>query len=381
MSEALVQQLSEPEREDWVRLIRSENVGPITFFRLIESYGNPTDALAALPDLARKGGRRNYKIAHRTTAQREIENTRRAGAALVAWCEPDYPPLLRMTEGAPPVISVMGNPELLQNTCVAIVGARNASVNGLNLARKLASDLGRGGFGCSDVTVASGLARGIDAAAHHGAIDTGTVAVLAGGIDKIYPAENERLYYEIAERGVILAEMPVGTQPTGKLFPVRNRIISGVSQGVVIVEASPRSGSLITARLALEQGREVFAMPGFPGDPRARGTNGLIRDGAILTENAQDVLRVLGEPKILSSGGQITFNFNRLSDTSKDDDMIDDNRASLIKLLNTAPVAVDELVRNCQFSIASVMAVLLELELAGRLERHPGNRVSLISEQ
>ncbi|MBT4889818.1 MAG: DNA-protecting protein DprA, partial [Rhodospirillales bacterium] len=305
----------------------------------------------------------------------------KSGANIIAWCEPNYPPLLRMTEGAPPVISVIGNLHLLQNTCVGIVGARNASVNGLNLARRMAADLGKGGYGCSDIMVTSGMARGIDTAAHQGSLETGTIAVLAGGIDKIYPSENERLYHEIAERGVIIAEMPIGTQPSGKLFPVRNRIISGVSKGIVVIEAAPRSGSLITARLALEQGREVFSMPGSPGDPRARGTNGLIRDGAILTENAGDVLQVLGEANFLASKQQISFDFNVLTDTAPVEVDIDSARNTIIELLDFAPVAVDELVRNCQFSIAAVTAALLELELAGRLERHPGNRVSLLNEQ
>lgn len=380
MSEQHYNLLSDSETIDWMRLIRSENVGPVTFFRLLDRYGSAGNALLALPSLAQKGGRRNYKIASKSQVEKEIEKTHKAGAKLIAYCEPTYPPMLRMAEGTPPIISVMGNLPLLQNTCIGIVGARNSSLNGINFARRLAMDLGRGGYGCNDVVVVSGMARGIDTAAHHGSIETGTIAVLAGGIDRIYPAENERLYQEIIERGAIIAEMPVGTTPSGRLFPIRNRIISGVSKGIVVVEAAPRSGSLITARLALDQGREVFAVPGSPGDPRTRGTNNLIRDGAILTENAEDVLRVLADAQSLSSGRQFSFDFKALNDTTPDDYEVDTARDTIIELLDFTPVAVDELVRNCQFSISVVSAVVFELELAGRLERHPGNRVSLLRE-
>ncbi len=372
--------LSAPERLEWLRLIRSENVGPMTFYRLLEQFGSAGEALVALPELARKGGRRDYRLFPSATAEVELETLEKTGASLVGYTEPEYPTLLRAMDGAPPLISAKGALHLLAQPIIAVVGARNASANGLGFARKLAADLGRGGFGVQNAVVASGLARGIDAAAHQGALESGTIAVLAGGIDKVYPAENARLHDEIAERGVLLAEMPVGTQPTGRLFPVRNRIISGLSLGVVVVEASPRSGSLITARNALDQGREVFAVPGAPGDPRTRGTNGLIRDGAILTESAADVLRVLGEAGSLSTGQQYIFDFNTQNSSMPDQDGTADARPVIMELLGFSPVAVDELVRNCQFSIAAVSAILLELELAGRLERHPGNRVSLVNE-
>lgn len=372
--------MSPTERLSWLRLIRSENVGPMTFYRLLEKFKSAGDALAALPELARHGGRRDYRPQSIEQAEAELERLDKVGATLIGYTEPDYPPLLRVMEGAPPLISVKGMRHLLSKPTIAIVGARNASANGLGFTRKLAADLGRGGFGMQDVVVASGLARGIDAAAHQGALDTGTIAVLAGGIDKVYPAENTRLHDAIAERGVLLAEMPVGTQPTARLFPVRNRIISGLSRGVVVVEASPRSGSLITARLALDQGREVFAVPGAPGDPRTQGTNGLIREGAILTESAADVLKNLGAADSLSTGSQYLFDFNKNNTLSTPPDNIAKTRSAVTELLGFSPVAVDELVRNCQFSFAAISAILLELELAGRLERHPGNRVSLINE-
>lgn len=371
--------MSDSERLSWLRLVRSTNVGPVTFYRLIEKYGSAEAALSALPDVARRGGRRDYRTYPTTKAEAELEALDAVGATLVGYTEPAYPPMLRMAESAPPAISAKGNLHLLPRVTIAIVGARNASANGLGFARRLAADLGRGGYGVQDAVVASGLARGIDAAAHTGALETGTVAVLSGGIDKVYPSENARLHEQIAEQGVLLAEMPVGTKPTGRLFPVRNRIISGLSKGVVVVEASPRSGSLITARIALDQGREVFAVPGAPGDPRTRGTNGLIRDGAVLTESAADVLRVVGGAGSLTTKSQYTFDFEGKTIDEPDDNLLENARPALTELLGFSPVAVDELVRNCQFSFAVVSAILLELELAGRLERHPGNRVSLVN--
>jgi len=278
------------------------------------------------------------------------------------------------------LISVIGQKHLLAHTAIAVVGARNASANGLGFTRTLATDLGRGGYGCQDIVVVSGMARGIDTAAHLGSLERGTIAVLGGGVDIVYPSENAKLYDEISENGIIVAEMPIGTKPSAHLFPIRNRLISGISSGVVVVEASPRSGSLITARLALEQGRDVYAVPGTPGDPRSRGTNGLIKDGAILTESAADVLRVLGDAKSMYAMPQFSLDFKALEDTRVSTNEIDQARPAIKELLGNSSVAVDELVRNCQFSFATVSAVLLEMELAGRLERHPGNRVCQIVE-
>ena len=281
------QTLDQSERADWLRLIRSENVGPVTFFHLVRHYGSARAALDALPDLARRGGKRAIRICPAANAEREIQALTEIGARLVAHGEPDYPRSLGAIEDAPPLIALLGNPDLLQRPMVAIVGARNASANGRRLAAALAGDLGAAGF-----SVVSGLARGIDTAAHTGSLKTGTIAVIAGGIDVVYPTENQDLHRDIASSGVLIAESAVGTKPVARHFPRRNRLISGLSIGVVVVEAAMRSGSLITARMALEQGREVFAVPGSPLDPRARGANNLIRQGATLTETADDVLQV-----------------------------------------------------------------------------------------
>ncbi|WP_142850799.1 DNA-processing protein DprA [Telmatospirillum sp. J64-1] len=366
--------LSISERLDWLRLIRSENVGPITFYRLLDRFGDAASALAAIPELARKGGRkRPIVVCSKAAALRELEAHEKLGAQLVARGEPSYPPALAAVEDAPPLLSVRGNTHLLPRPAVAMVGARNASINGRNFARKLAFELGRGGF-----VVASGLARGIDTAAHEGALDGGTVAVMAGGVDVVYPPENKRLYEEIVARGAVVCEMPPGTQPQASHFPRRNRIISGISLGVVVVEASPRSGSLITARFALEQGREVFAVPGSPMDPRCQGPNGLIRQGATLVQSAADIFEALDlllrRPLAEPPKGSFTPGAAPIPDDSE----VEKARKEVGEALGSSPVTVDEIIRQCQLSASVVSMVLLELELAGRLERHPGNRVSLL---
>lgn len=366
------------EKLNWLRLIRSDKVGPATFFRLMDRFGSVGTVLNNLPDLARQGGQRRYRACSEDTAVAELDRIDAANAKLIAWCEPEYPPLLRHIEGAPPVISVIGRTALAQQSAIAVVGARNASANGLGFTRTLAHHLGLGGYGHQGVVVVSGMARGIDAAAHHGSLEHGTIAVLGGGVDVAYPADNARLYDEISEKGLVIAEMPIGTRPSAHLFPIRNRIISGIVAGVVIVEAAQRSGSLITARLALDQGREVFAVPGAPGDPRARGTNGLIRDGAILVESAADVLKSLGPAEFHPQHSIITGEDEPVSEEPASGNDVDKARKIIKELLGNSPVAVDELVRNCQFSFPTVSAVLLEMELAGRLERHPGNRVCRI---
>ena len=368
--------LSAAERLDWLRLIRSENVGPITFYRLIERFGSAARALEGLPDLARRGGRRKpMTVCPRAAAEREMEALETIGADLVARVEAGYPPNLVHIEDAPPLIAVLGQGHLLERPIVAVVGARNASLNGRRFANRLAADLGKGGF-----AVVSGLARGIDASAHVGALETGTVAVVAGGIDVVYPKENERLHQDIAERGALISEIEPGTTPQARHFPRRNRLISGMAMGVVVVEASLRSGSLITARLALDQGREVFAVPGSPLDPRARGTNGLLRQGATLTESAEDVLRALDDTLRMPLGERkIPDVFGAAADLPSPGE-IDSARAAIVENLSPTPVMVDEIIRSGHFSPAVVSMVLLELELAGRLERQPGNRVALIKE-
>lgn len=361
--------LSDTERRDCLRLIRTENVGPVTYFQLVERFGSATAALEALPDLARRGGRmKPPRIRSVAEADAEIAAGARLGARLIVCGEPDYPQGLAAISDAPPVLFVRGRGEVPRQRAIAIVGARNASANGVRFARQLAADLGRAGL-----TVVSGLARGIDTAAHQGALETGTVAVMAGGVDIVYPPENDRLYAEILERGAIVSEMPPGLEPQARHFPRRNRIVSGMSVGVVVVEASPKSGSLITARLAGEQGREVFAVPGSPLDPRARGTNDLIRQGATLTEGAADVLDALGH-----APGDTAFATPEQPETPAfpPEAELLTTRQRVIEKLGPTPVPVDEIIRQCQLAPATVLTILLELELAGRLTRHPGNQVS-----
>ena len=362
------------ERLDWLRLIRSENVGPITFTRLMERYGSAAQALAALPDLARRGGRgRPIVIATRTAAERELAACARIGARLVAKVEPGYPAALRMLDDAPPLLCVRGDVGLLNRPAVAIVGARNASANGRRLARDLARALGEAGF-----VVVSGMARGIDTSAHQGALASGTVCVLAGGVDVVYPPENQSLYEEAVSHGTVVAEMPIGTVPQASYFPRRNRLISGVSLGVVVVEATLRSGSLITARLALEQGREIFAVPGSPLDPRCNGPNDLIRQGATLVETAEDILRVLDNMLRRPLAERKRADFLAPPPSVNEDAEAERALALVVEAMGASPVTVDEIIRQCQLSPSVMSMALLELELAGRLERHPGNRVSLL---
>lgn len=352
---------------------RSENVGPVTFARLLERFGTAGAALDALPDLARRGGRgAPITILTKAAAEREIEAHERLGARLLARVEPSYPQALAVLPDAPPLISVRGQASLLNRPAIAVVGARNASANGRRLARDLAAALGTAGL-----VVVSGMARGIDTAAHEGAMATGTVCVLAGGVDVVYPPENGPLYGAALERGALVAEMPVGTTPQASHFPRRNRVISGMAMGVVVVEATLRSGSLITARLALDQGREVFAVPGSPLDPRSSGPNNLIRQGATLVEGADDVLGVLGPMLIRPLSEPSSQPFASAPQGGIDESEVEKALALVVEALGPSPVAVDEIIRQCQLSPSVMSMVLLELELAGRLDRHPGNQVSL----
>jgi DNA processing protein len=364
------QRLNFAERVAWLRLFRSENVGPATFFRLVGRYRTASAALDMLPELARRGGRRQRFAVHsRSAAEHELEELDRLGGAMIACVEPEFPPALRSLETAP-LITVRGNPALLTRAAVAVVGARNASVLGRRMARMLAAGLGESGL-----LVVSGMARGIDAAAHEGSLASGTLAVLAGGVDVVYPQENRSLYERICATGCVIAEMAPGTQPQTSHFPRRNRLISGIALGVVVVEATARSGSLITARFALDQGREVFAVPGSPLDPRSQGPNSLIKQGATLAESAADVLDVLGQ---MTPHAPLAVTKPALDDTSPDDGDMAAARKMIVPALAPAPVTVDEIVRQCQLSPAVVSMVLVELELAGRLQRHPGNQVSLL---
>lgn len=363
--------LTDSQRLDWLRLIRSSNVGPITFRTLINRYGSARAALEALPSLAQRGGAsKPIRICSVADAERELEASRRQGISLIALSEPDYPARLRMIDDAPPVIGVRGKVSVLTSHMIALVGSRNASAAGVKFAERIARELGAAGF-----IIVSGLARGIDAGAHRASIASGTVAVLAGGHDHIYPSENVPLLEQILPNGAAVTEMPLGWQPRAADFPRRNRLISGLSVGVIIVEAAQRSGSLITARMAAEQGREVFAVPGSPLDPRAEGTNGLLKQGATLCTEAADVLAVV-RPIL---GQQVGGDFEEPGgDPLAGGEPPDDQRTRIISLLGPAPVSVDDLVRLSQSSPATVRIVLLELELAGRLERHGGGLVSLV---
>ena len=374
--------LSDAERLDWLRLARSENVGPITFFALLARFGTPAAVLDALPALARRGGRRRpIKVCSRAAAEREFDALGALGGRLIALGEPAYPPALAAIADPPPVLGVCGRGDLLTRDSVAVVGARNASAGGLHLAERLAADLGAAGL-----VVVSGMARGIDARAHVGALRTGTVAVMGGGVDVVYPKENRSLFERLLAEGAVISEAPLGTVPMGRHFPRRNRIIAGLSRAVVVVEGAARSGSLITARLALEQGREVLAVPGSPLDPRSRGPNRLIRQGAALVESADDVLdalaadhrRLRDEPRrqwpAAAAGESVA---GEAAGAPEDDAAPESAREAVTGLLGPSPVPVDLLVRQSRLTPAVVATILLELELAGRLERQPGNRVSL----
>jgi DNA processing protein len=363
--------LSNEQRLDWLRLIRSTNVGPRTFRALINHSGGARAALNALPELARRGGASAPpQVFSREDAEREIEALHRLGGRLIAVGEPDYPARLRMIDDAPPLIAVRGKAAVLTQNMIAVVGSRNASAAGAKFAERISRDIADAGF-----VIVSGLARGIDAAAHRASLPAGTVAVLAGGHAHIYPPEHVPLLEQMLADGAAISEMPFNWEPRGRDFPRRNRIISGLSLGVVVIEAARRSGSLITARMAGEQGREVFAVPGSPLDPRAEGSNGLLKQGATLVTEAADVLAVI-RPIL----GQ------RIEQPAEEPDAAppsasepaSDQRARIVGLLGPTPVSIDDLVRLSQSTPAIVRTVLLELELAGRLERHGGGLVSLM---
>ncbi|MCS0496650.1 DNA-processing protein DprA [Ancylobacter sp. MQZ15Z-1] len=364
-------ELDHGQRRDWLRLIRAENVGPRAFLNLVNRFGGAAAALEALPGMARRGGRLiEPRIPSIAEAEAEMEALARIGGRFIALGEPAYPVLLRQIEDAPPLIAVRGRPELMSAPVVGMVGSRNASGAGRTMAARLARGLGTAGW-----VIASGLARGIDTVAHEASLDTGTIAVLAGGHDRPYPRENERLLAAIAERGVVLTEMPMGWEPRSRDFPRRNRLVSGLSLGVVVVEAAERSGSLITARLAGEQGREVFAVPGSPLDPRAGGTNALIKQGAALVTDVSDVMSALAAFRerlpVIDADEEV-------SPPMEAPEPGDDLRARVIGLLGPTPLPVDDLVHMAGTSAAELQIVLLELELAGRLERHGGGRVSML---
>jgi DNA processing protein len=366
--------LTDAQRLAWLRLIRSENVGARTFRSLLNHFGGAAAALEALPALGNRGGaRREIRVCSLRDAERELDGLARLGGRMVALGEADYPEALAHADGAPPLLSVLGRSEVARRPMVAIVGARNASAAGRTFAQRLARALGEAGF-----VVASGLARGVDGAAHEGALATGTVAALAGGVDRIYPPEHTDLLARMLEVGAAYSEMPLGWVARAQDFPRRNRIIAGLSRGIVVVEAALRSGSLITARLAGELGREVMCAPGSPIDPRCEGSNRLLRDGATLITCADHVIEALapgielppGPPLLpLGEGGD--------DERPRTAEALPDERARILELLGPSPAGIDEIVRMSGASARAVQLVLLELELAGRLERHGGSTVSL----
>jgi DNA processing protein len=363
--------LSDRQRLNWLRLIRTENVGPAAFRDLINRFGSAEAALDFLPELAVRGGAaRMPRIPGDAEVEREMEACRKAGARFIALGEADYPPMLKRMDLPPPLVAVKGQPAVLHLTAIGIVGARNASLAGIRMARTLAAELGR-----NELAIISGLARGIDAAAHAASLDTGTVAVLAGGIDKPYPPENLELCAKIAERGCLISEMPFGWEPRARDFPRRNRLIAGLSLGVVVVEAAKRSGSLITARLANEMGRLVFAVPGSPLDPRASGTNGLLKDGALLVTEYADVLDAIapltGTTRSIPPSVAEPPDFGAVAPPDEPE------RDRVLEALSPVPAPVDDVIRHTGLHPAQVFMILLELDLAGRLERHPGGSVSL----
>lgn len=370
------QRLTPDQRIDWLRLIRSENVGPATFRILVNQFGGAGAALKALPELSRRGGRRQaIRLYPKAAAEAELEAAGRAGAHLVVSGEPGYPPALANVDAPPPLLYVKGRLELAEQPMIAIVGARNGSAIGQKFTRLLASAFGQDGY-----VVASGLARGIDTAAHLASLERGTIAVLAGGIDMVYPQENDRLQQEIGTRGLLISERPPGLAPRGQDFPRRNRLISGVALGVVVVEAAKRSGSLITARFAAEQGREVFAVPGNPLDPRAAGTNDLLKQGASLVTDAADILDALapiaGRPR--PGTGELDAADEHPAPQALPE-IEQSERERLLSLLSVSPVDIDELVRATGLSARKVNILLLELDLAGRLQRHGQQLVSLVT--
>ncbi len=367
---------SAAERLARLRLIRSDGVGPVGFGHLLRRFGSAIAAVEALPDLARRNGAATIAFAL-ASAEAEMATVAAFGAHYVFLGEAAYPALLAQLHDAPPVLIVLGDIGLVGRPCVAIVGARNASAAGRGMARGLAEDLGRAGW-----VVASGMARGVDAAAHGGALVTGTVACIAGGIDVAYPPENAELQHEIAMHGLLVSEMPPATEPQARHFPRRNRLIAGVSRGVIVVEAALGSGSLITARMAGEAGREVMAVPGHPMDPRARGGNLLLKEGAVLVEDAGDVLAALdvfgrADRPVVSDSPPHSGLRESSTPASLQPASLQGVADRITDLLSPVPVPVNDVVRLSGLDVAAVMAVLVDLELEGRLARHAGGRVSL----
>lgn len=367
-------ELSHAQKLDWLQLIRTESIGPVTFAALLTRFGSARAALDALPTLSAKSGRKApLRAASRAEAEAELERADAIGARLIAACEAEFPKPLAATPGYPPLIYVRGHSTLFDRPAVAVIGARNASGVGRKIARSLAEGLGAQGF-----VVVSGLARGIDGAAHEAALRTGTIAVVAGGVDVIYPPEHDTLTAAIAEQGAVISEQPPGATPTARDFPRRNRIISGLSSGVVVVEAATRSGTLITARFALEQGREVFAVPGSPLDPRCQGANRLIRDGATLVQNADDIIEALSaQMRFVEEPDHTLSDWDPPSGFTVDDREAARLRVMVKETLSFTPLHRDEILRECDAPPALVIDALIDLVLCGEAEEQNGGRFAL----
>jgi DNA processing protein len=361
---------------DIIKLARSENIGPVTYKQLLNLYGSATNALKAIPQLAEKGGRiSKVNITPNHLVEEELKAAQKYGAKLIAYKTKDFPQSLYPIDSSPAFFWYLGDDTLLHKNSIAIVGARNASVAGRKFASILANDLGKAGY-----VITSGLARGIDEAAHKSSLQYGTIAVVAGGLDIIYPPEHKDLYHQVAQYGAIISEMPFATEPQARLFPRRNRIISGLSLGVIIVEAAFKSGSLVTANFALEQGKEVFAVPGSPLDPRSTGPNSLIKNGATLVQSSDDVLNALQyiqDYKLKQS----SYNLEKTTLSTQampTEQTLNHARQHIKELLSPVPISIDELANETQIPVSIIQIILLELELAGRLERHIGGTISII---
>lgn len=356
-----------------LRLIRSENVGSRTFYALVRKFGNPQNALDALPEIAAKGGKKAVKICALKNAEAELKATKKLGIKTLTFDDENYPELLKQIYDAPPILFYKGNLELAARKQIGVVGTRNASANGCSITRKLVGEIGEAGM-----VVTSGLARGVDTHAHYAALKTGTIAVVANGLDSVYPPENAGLFEAIAAEGLILTENPIGTNPQSRHFPARNRIIAGLSMGTLVVEAATRSGSLITADFAAREGREIFAVPGSPLDPRCSGTNFLLKNGAVLVESGKDIIDNLGrevQPKLFEI--EEDFDGEIFPDILAENDGV--LRDEVVAKLSTSPVNIDEISQQTNAPIRLVNEILLELEIAGKLERSYGNKVRLLA--
>ncbi|WP_208435794.1 DNA-processing protein DprA [Bartonella phoceensis] len=384
--------LTDRQRLNWLRLLRSENIGAVSFRNLIDHYKTAENALEALPELSRKGGLpTSVRITTIEEAEKEMQKAERLGIRFIGVGEPDYPAFLKVMEASPPLIAIKGNVSIFEKPSVGIVGSRNASAAGKKLAAQFAHFLGDAGF-----TTISGLARGIDSIVHQASLLTGTVAVMAGGIDYIYPPENKRLHEDIINSGgAIISEMPISWRPRAIDFPRRNRIVAGLSLGLLVVEAALRSGSLITARQAAEMGRLTFAIPGSPLDPRSVGTNNLIKDGALLTTHPSDIIEILTPLTPTATPSQLNFfeeekpislqlkkdNLSIIDKKNNTSSCVGDERerAAILSALSTTPIDLDTLSTHSGVALSNLYLLLIELELAGKLIRHSGGYVSLSS--